>query len=62
MATENFQGEDRLELGNLSKTRGSRIEVVFRVAEIGIHEAGEKQAGAQGFRKRITRSSGRNVW
>jgi hypothetical protein len=38
-------GADGLKLGNLSKTYGSWIEVIFRVAEVGIHEAGEEQAG-----------------
>src|ERR1043166_9309686 len=61
MATEDFQGADGLKLGNLPKTCGSWIEVDFRVARISIREAGEKQASAQCFRERITRSSGRNV-
>lgn len=37
-------------------------KALFRVAEVGIHEAGEKQAGAQGFGENITRSSDRNFW
>jgi len=61
MTTKDFQGADGLKLRNLSKTCGSWIEVILRVAEVGIHEAGEEQAGAQSFREMITRSSGRNV-
>ena len=61
MMMEDFRGADGLKLGNLSKTCGSWIEMLFRVPEVGIHETGKKQTRTQGFRERITQSSGRNV-
>lgn len=62
MTMENFQCTDGLKVGNLPQTRSSRVEMILRVAEVGIHEAGEEQSGTQGFRKRVTGSSGWNVW
>ena len=53
MTPEYFQGADGLKLRNLTKTCGSWIEVIFRVAEVGIHEAGEERASAQGFRESV---------